>query len=254
VGVVLAATLVAVSARVVRAAEGGSGVDEFRARMEKWVETSKLISQEKADWELDRETLGATRDLLLQQKEALASEIEGLEQGATAADAERRDLLLRRGEYQRTRDVLEERIRSLEGEAVAFVRELPQPLQEKLEPLLVQIPADAGSSRMPLGARLVNVLGILAQAEKFDATATLVAETRALEGDQKVQIRTLYWGLGQAVWVDAQGHAAGLGRPGAGGWEFSEQAGLSGAAERFLDLYEGNVDAIDFVEIPVEVR
>ncbi len=247
----LAAVLLAAGA----SAQPGHGeVDAFRTRMTKWVETQKLISEEKADWEADRESLESTRDLLRQQKESLEKSIADLEETTTAADDERRELLLERGALQRARGVLAERIRNLETDVLALVERFPSPLQEKLEPLLVQIPDDPDTSTAPLGQRLINVLGILAQAEKFDSTATLVGETRALEGEQKVQVRTLYWGLGQAVYVDGQEQHAGVGRPGEAGWEFAEEPGFAADAARLLDIYEGNVDVIDFVTIPVAIQ
>lgn len=236
-----------------RAAEEGADVGAFRVKMEKWVETRQIISEEQSDWEVEQETLKATRDLLKQEKEALTNEIAELESSSTAADEERRQLLLQRGEYQRASAALEERIRTLELAVLALAPRLPEPLQRKLDLLLVQIPEDPESTRLQLGQRLMNVLGVLAQAEKFNGTATFVGETRAV-GDQKMQVRTLYWGLGQAVYVDAQAETAGIGRPGPDGWVFSSEPALAGKAKRLLDIYEGNVDAIEFVTFPVEIR
>ena len=45
-----------------------------------------------------------------------------------------------------------------------------------------------------------------------------------------------------------------VGRPGDSGWEFSEEPGLADSSARLLDIYEGNVDEIEFVKLPVEVR
>jgi hypothetical protein len=229
-------------------------VDVFRARTEQWVETRQLISEEKTEWDAEREILGTTRNLLGQQKEALAAEIAELEQSNTASDDERRDLLLERGDYQRAAGALEERIRDLEEQVLRLAPQLPEPLQEKLELLLVQIPAEPARAAPPLGQRLMNVLGVLAQAEKFNGTATFVGETRAVGGDQKVQVRTLYAGLAQAVYVDSQGNTAGMGRPGPDGWEFTEDPEIADEARRLLDIYEGNVDAIEFVRLPIEIR
>jgi hypothetical protein len=99
----------------------------------------------------------------------------------------------------------------------------------------------------------MNVLGVLSQADKWNSTASFVAETRAV-GDQKLQVRTLYWGLGQAFYVDAQGRVAGVGRPGPDGWEFSDDTELADQTRRLLDIYQGNVDLIEFVELPVEIH
>jgi hypothetical protein len=251
----LASLLVLASAWADAAAAGnaGSGVDSFRTGMEKWVETRQLISKEESDWEVDRETLRATRDLLSQQNRALVAEIEELEASSTVADEERRELLLERGEYQRSNSILSERIRDLEQQMVALAPQLPRPLQEKLELLLVQIPEDPESTKQSLGQRLMNVLGVLSQADKWNSTASFVAETRAV-GDQKLQVRTLYWGLGQAFYVDAQGRVAGVGRPGPDGWEFSDDPELADQTRRLLDIYQGNVDLIEFVELPVEIH
>jgi len=162
--------------------------------------------------------------------------------------------LLERSEYQRTARALEGQVRALEEQVLAVVPRFPETLQKRLEPLIVQIPEDPERSQVPLGQRLMNVLGVLAQAEKFNGTATFVGETRAVGGDQKVQVRTLYWGLGQAIYVDAQGRAAGIARPTDSGWEYLDDPTLAADAGLLLDIYEGNVDTISFVPMPVEIR
>lgn len=236
------------------AAQAQDRVDPFRAKMEKWVEVRKLLSEERSAWESEQQMLRASRDLLVQEKKALTEQISELQGSATVADNERNELLLRRGELQRADRALDERIREFEKEVLALAPLLPQPLQSKLQLLLVQIPESPEESDLSVGQRLMNVLGVLAQAEKFNATATLVGETRKVGGEQEVQVRTLYWGLGQAVYAAAQGDVAGIGRPGPEGWEFADDPGLVPDARHLLDLYEGNVDAIDFVKIPAEVR
>lgn len=245
----LAGLLVAVAAASVRAS---APVDDFKAGVAKWVETRRILSQERSEWDADRETLEATRDLLRQQKQALEADIAELSESSTAADDERNELLLERGEHQRASETLASEIRTMEEAVLAIAPQLPEPLQRRLEPLLVQIPEDPGRTRLALGQRLMNVLGVLAQAEKWNGTATLVGETRAVTGgDTKVSVRTLYWGLGQAVYVDARGEVAGVGRPGPDGWTFGDDPDLAGAAARLLDIYEGNTDTIDFVSLPV---
>jgi len=232
-----------------------SRVSDYRAKMQKWVEANQLLSKERSEWLVDRQYLEATRKLLAQERDALRAEIREYEETSSDTNEERRDLLLERGEYQRAARALEDEIRVLEEQVLALAPRLPEPLQDRLELLLVQIPEDPERTRVPLGQRLMNVLGVLAQAEKFNGTATFVGETRAIGGDQKkVQVRTLYWGLGQAVYVDAQGETAGIARPSESGWQFTDDAGLTDEAALLLDIYEGNVDTISFVPMPVEIR
>jgi len=253
--VALAASLVAVSLFAVSAwAESAGTIVGFRTKLEKWISTQQLISEERSDWTAEREMLASTRDLLRQRKEALEADIVKLGDASTAADEERRELLLKRGELQRARRTLQEEIRGMEERVLGLAPRLPAPLQKSLEPLLVQIPDDPEVDDLPLGRRLVNVLGVLVEAEKFNDTATLSGETRAVEGDRRVQVRTLYWGLGQAVYVAAQGEIAGVGQPGDDGWQFSMDPELTDPASRFIDIYEGNLDAIEFVRLPVAIR
>ena len=236
------------------AGEEGS-ISAFRSKMEKWVETRQILSEERAEWLVEKESLEATRKLLRRERDDLRAEIKEFEETGADASEERRELLLQRADYQRSSALLEADLRRLEGQVLALAPQLPDPLRDRLEPLLVQIPEDPNNTRVALGQRLMNVLGVLAQAEKWNGTATFVGETRPVgpEG-QRIQVRTLYWGLGQAVYVDTQGQVAGLGRPGTDGWSFVDDASLADEAKLFLDIYEGNVDTIAFVPIPVEVE
>jgi hypothetical protein len=239
-----------------------SRVAPFRAKMEKWVEARELLSKEESEWLVDRAYLTSTKKLLQRERDALRKEVQDLEASYTGADEERRDLLLERGEYQRMTRSLEDELRVLEGQVQNVIPRLPAPLQDRLEPLIVQIPDDPEHTNTPVGQRLMNILGLLAQTEKFNSTATLVGETRAIGGEQsagqdaaqKVQVRTLYWGLGEAIYVDTQGRVAGIGRPTDTGWVFTEDPSLRSDAKLLLDIYEGNVDTIDFVPIPVEIQ
>ena len=240
-------------------AEGERGEDNavgaFRSKMEKWVETRQILSEERSEWLGDKESLEATRALLRRERDDLRAELEAIEAEDLGASEERQELLLRRGDYQRSAENLKGTIRELEKQVLAIAPQLPDPLVDKLELLLVQIPEDPDNADAGLGQRLMNVLGVLAQSEKFNSTATLVGETRAIgDGKQKVQVRTLYWGLAQAIYVDAQGQLAGVGRPTEDGWVFNDGAAPVDEAKLFLDIYEGNVDTIAFVPLPVDIR
>ena len=235
-------------------AAGQNSVDDFRSKLAKWVETRQILSEEQTDWELDKEALEATRDLLRQERQDLREEIERLERTSTAADDERRALLLARGDFQRASRTLAEQIAGMEMSLLELTDALPAPLLKKLEPLLVQIPSEPAASDAPLGQRLLNVLGVLVQVEKFNGTATFVGETRPAEGGREVQVRTLYWGLAQAVFAASVGDTAGIGRPTADGWSFENQTDLAERARFLLDIYEGNVDVIEFVSLPATVE
>lgn len=229
--------------------------DAFRARMEKWVEARTLLSKERSDWVVEKQFLQSTRDLLRDERDALREEIARLEASKSGAEEERATLAEQRVDYERTGEVLGMKITALEEKVKNLVPRLPVPLTKRLEPLLVQIPDDPAETKLAAGQRLMNVLGVLSQTEKWNSTANFVGETRAVgSGDERIQVRTLYWGLGQAIYVDNQGVVAGVGRPGEAGWQFVDDAALAEDAKLLLDIYEGNVDTIAFVPMPVEIR
>ncbi|MAI79071.1 MAG: hypothetical protein CL917_09025, partial [Deltaproteobacteria bacterium] len=41
-------------------AEQGEGLQDFRSKLEKWVEVRQIISKEESDWAVDQESLEAT--------------------------------------------------------------------------------------------------------------------------------------------------------------------------------------------------
>ena len=231
------------------------GAEGVRAKVEKWAEASQVASKEAADWRVEKETLRATRDLLRQERDALKKEIEELQTSGAGVSAERQELVLKGQAFDAKASVLGDKIAMMEAQVKAIVPSLPAPLTEKLEPLLIQIPEDPASTRMSHSARLMNVLGVLSQAEKFNSTATFVGETRSVDGsDRKVSVRTLYWGLSQAIYVDAEGKVAGFGRPTEQGWRFEVDPAVTAQAASLLDIYEGNTDDIEFINFPVDIR
>jgi hypothetical protein len=247
------AALAAMLPAAALAASAGADADAYRAKMEKWVETRQILSEERAEWLVEKESLEATRELLQDERKALKEQIAALRSSDEGATQERDELTARREAYKADAEALEGRVRALEEQVRTLVPQLPEPLQKKLEPILVQIPTNPETTKVGLGQRLVNVLAVVAQAEKWNGTATFVGETRDIGNGQKVAVRTLYWGLAEAIYVDSQGEIAGVGRPSPEGWKFTDDPDLADSAKEILDIYEGIVDTIAFVPVPAEI-
>ncbi|MEZ4331631.1 MAG: DUF3450 family protein [Myxococcota bacterium] len=246
--------VVATSPLAGRAESARADADVYRAKMEQWVETRQILSEERSDWLVERESLEATRDLLRDERKALQEQIAALKQTDAGASQERDDLVAKRDAFRSSNEVLEGKVAQLEASVRKLVPQLPEPLQKRLEPILVQIPTHPETAKVGLGQRLVNVLAVVAQAEKWNGTATFVGETREVGEGQKVAVRTLYWGLAEAIYVDKQGELAGVGRPTPTGWQFTDDADLADSAKEILDIYEGIVDRIAFVPVPAEIH
>ena len=66
-------------------------------------------------------------------------------------------------------------------------------------------------------------------------------------------MRTLYWGLAGAFYVDSAGEYAGVGFPAEKGWEWPQIDGAGLEIKRLLDVYEGS-EEIQFVDVPARIK
>jgi len=232
---------------------GQDKIATARVTLDKWVETQQIISKEKSDWKLEKSILQDTDKLLNSQLERLTTSLEELNASATAADEERTTLAAEKETLAAASAVVEANIGKLENQVKAVVKTFPEPLVEKIKPLIRRLPKDPANTKLTLGERVQNIVGILSQADKFNGTITQTSESREIDGGRMVEVRTIYWGLGGAFYVDAAGEYAGVGYPGENGWEWPEVAGSGPKIKRLLDVYEGS-EEIQFVEVPARIK
>jgi len=228
-------------------------VTETRDVLDKWVETRQIISEEKADWKVEQSILGDTVTLLSSELERLNKSLEDLEASATAADEDRTQLAAEKETLSVASAVVVDQIGALETQLKRIIESLPEPLVNKIKPLVRRLPDDPANTKLSLGERVQNIVGILSQADKFNTTLTETSESREIEGGKVVEVRTLYWGLAMAYYVDASGQYAGIGYPGKDGWEWPQIEGKGEAIKRLIDVYEG-AEEIQFVEVPARIN
>ena len=224
-------------------------------KIDKWIETRQIISGERASWLGDKTMLETSEGILSDELAALNSAVELLSENSTIADVEREDLQEEREEIERSNEMLAVKVRTLEVAVQELSARFPSPLLVKITPLLQNIPEDVSRTKRALGQRLLTVLGVLSQAEKFNGTLTLQTNARDVSGTGvQERVTTLYWGLAFAVYVDDAGKFAGMGLPGSEGWEWSTRNESASDVRRFIATYSGETDELDFVNIPVEIR
>jgi hypothetical protein len=223
----------------------------LQTSLQEWVKVQKQIADDRTAWRAEKEILGDSIAVLERQRTTLQEAIALSQQTATAADDERVALA---GERERLRElaaIAEARVAAQEAAILALNERLPPPLQEEIAPLRRRIPRD-GAGNAPLGARLQNIVGILTQIDKFNSGVTLVSELREIGGGAR-EVRTLYFGLAGAYFLDASGAYGGVGVPGAQGWEWREEPGLTGPLADLFAVY-ANTKQAQFVSLPVQIR
>ncbi len=224
-----------------------------RDQLNKWVETRQIISKETADWQTEQAILSDTETLLSSELKRVSQALADLETSATAADEDRSQLAAEKETLVAASSVVEANIGALETEMKAILPTLPAPLIQKIKPLIRRLPDDSANTKLSLGERVQNIVGILSQADKFNTTITSTSESREIEGGKVIEVRTLYWGLAMAYYVDASGEYAGIGHPTAEGWQWPRIEGAGLEIKRLLDVYEGS-ESIQFVEVPARIN
>ena len=230
-----------------------TNLSDTRAVLDKWVETRQIISEERANWRTEKSILGDTVALLKNELERLDASLTDLESSATAADEERVNLTEEKDTLNAASSVITDKLAALETALKRIVNSLPEPLVSKLKPLIRRLPEDPTNTKLSLGERVQNIVGILSQTDKFNTTVTMTSESREIEGGKIVEVRTLYWGLANAYYVDQSGTYAGLGYPTAEGWEWPKVEGTGPEIKRLLDVYEGS-EEIQFVTVPAKIK
>lgn len=230
--------------------------DETRAILERWVETRQLISKEQSDWQTEKQALQDSIELLRAEIERLDENIARFEEDTTAADIERERLLADNETLKQASAAVAGFIAELEANVQALARTFPPELasREGIQILLQRIPRNPQTTRASLSERMLNIVGLLGEAEKFNSTVNLSFETRAIPTGETVQVRTFYIGLGQGYYVDATRRFAGVLRPTASGWEVTERNDLARVIGDVLDLYEKVKQPPQFVLVPVEIQ
>ena len=218
--------------------------EALEEKVARWVETQNTLSKEKADWSIER-------DLILQMRDLLKAELDTITEGIEEALAETSDSTKVLAELQEKNDalrdstqVLSDAMSAMEKSVISLSKAFPEPLLDKVAPLLKRIPQEGSEAvdKLSLSQRLQSVVGIISQAEKFNTTATIVGETREVETGKRVQVWTLYWGLAAAYFVDAQEQYSGYGRPTADGWKWETRNAMADEVHDLIDVKEGTAE------------
>lgn len=233
-------------------AVNADNLQNTRNILDQWVETNQLISEEQSDWKLEQSILKDTKTLLKNELERLKDAINELEETATAATEDRSKLTAEKEALEAGSAVVLGQIGALETQMKAIVKTLPQPLVEKLNPLIRRLPDNPEDTKLSMGERVQNIVGILSQTDKFNTTLTFSSESREISADKIVQVTTIYWGLAMAYYVDDSGTYAGIGVPGPEGWDWPQVPGAGPQIKKLIDIYEGLEP--QFVAVPARIN
>lgn len=244
--VVCALSTVAVSA------DKGASIDDTRATLEKWVETQRLISQEKRDLALAKEMLTARIELVQREVESLQGKIKDAKDSIAEADKKRADLIDENEKLRKSTASLASTLALLEERTKKLLGRLPDPIRERVKPLSQRLPNDSGQTKLSISERFQNVVGILNEVDKFNREISLTSEVRTLPDGNSVEVTAMYIGIGLGYYASANGEVAGIGSAAETGWVWRPNNEAAGQIAEAIAILK-NEKVASFVQLPVEI-
>ena len=227
---------------------------ETPSMIEKWVNTSQLISQEASDWREQKVIMTFKINLLIKEIKALEEQIEESRKDVALADAKRIEMEVEEKILRSATEVVEDAIPRYEQTLLRLAKSFPGPLLEKTSSLLAQMPADAEKTSLTGAERVNIILGILTEVDKFNGAVTVVSELREIDTDKTVEVKTLYLGLAQAFFVDSNQQFAKAGKLADGQWVWTEQNDYAHDIWRAIAMYENVIKPALFLKLPVTIN
>jgi FtsZ-binding cell division protein ZapB len=254
----LAAVLTAVLScpGLLRAADADADkapIEDTRTMIEKYVETKRLISQEKRDFVLGKEMLGERIELVKREIESLQGKISDAKQSIDEADKKRASMIEENDTLKNASAALSGVLETLEGRVLRLLPRLPDPIRQRVKPLSQRLPAEPGQTKLSVSERFQNVVGILNEIDKFNREITVTSEVRSLADGSSVEVAAVYLGIGQAFYASADGKVAGIGTASADQWVWIPKNEASAQITDAISILK-NEKVAAFVPLPVEIQ
>ncbi|MBK1877141.1 DUF3450 family protein [Pelagicoccus mobilis] len=225
---------------------------ETRSTLKEWVELKKIVSEEKNDWAVEKQTLQESIELLEDEIEKIETAIESYEAEATDAEKARDDLTAEENELKQASAIIKTEIVDLEAAVLDIVKYLPTSLQDKLSIITQRIPKTKREmDASTLSVRVMNIIGVLTEIEKFNSQLTVVNEISDIKGE-RVRVDTLYVGLSIAYYVDGTRSEAGYMVPAKDGWKRFEDNSLANDIADAVAMQKREA-TVRFVDLPLTV-
>ncbi|WP_159434884.1 DUF3450 family protein [Rubritalea squalenifaciens] len=222
---------------------------EARALIQQWVQTERMITEEKADWKIEREQLNDLIKLYETEMALLKDEVEKAGESHVELDKEKATLESEVKQMRADRRKLGLKVRDISKRMLEVSARFPKPLKDLLSADLYTLESVEDETQMRDG--VVALANILKEAGRFNRAVYFSEEMQALEDGEKRQLQVLYLGLGRAYFVS--GDKAGVGMPGADGWQWSIREGIDNRVKTTIRVFKKSSQA-GLVKLPVEVK
>ena len=227
-------------------------LEETRLTLNKWIETQQIISKERNEWQQGKEILTGRLELIQKECTDLDAKLTAAQASVAETDAKRSELMVERDRLAALGTGLNESVARMESEVRRLFRQLPEPVQAKIQPLFSRIPEEGATTRVSAAERFQNVLGILNELNKNNNEISVSYEVHEISDGKPAEVRAMYVGLAQAYYVSSGGDA-GIGRPSEDGWKWQPSKEIAGEVVTALEIIQGK-HTPTFLSLPVRIQ
>lgn len=229
-------------------------IEATRETLTKWVETKQLISKEKSEWASGKDILEDRVRLAQAETTTVRDKLKEISAAVAEAQKKRDELAAQNDKLKATAEKSKAMVIAAEKKLRPLLPQLPEPLREKLKPIIARFPEDSEKSTASMAERLQNVLGILDQASAFNSTVASVKELRTFPDGTRAEVTTVYLGLSQAYYTNREGTLAGIGHPGPDGWVWKPDNANGKKILLAVHILEGKEKGATFIDLPVKIQ
>ena len=238
-----------------------------RELIRQWVQTERIISEEKTTWQVEKQQMQDLLEIYQQELKLLNEELNLAGSSADLIDENKEKLESGLAQYREAKQILRSSMASLVPRMQKLVGRFPAPLVEELGSDIDLIRSSQALDK-PRDV-LKSIIAILNAAGSFNRTLTLAEETRTLANGKKITVSVLYLGLCRAYYAADVGPLAGTGVPAAtaatadtaataataaaGGWLWTEDGGIADQVRRTIAVHKKSAQP-QLVELPVQLQ
>ena len=233
-------------------AKSAPTLDETRVTLNKWIETQQIISKERNDWQQGKEILQGRIELVGKEVGILKDRINQSEAAGEESNKKRDELIAENDALKASGTQLAEAVTLMEGQLRKLMKQMPEPVTQKLTPLMQRIPADPSNTRVTVAERFQNVLAVLSELNKANSELAISYEIRKFADGSSGEVQVIYIGLAQAYYISPRGDA-GIGRPGEDGWTWTPAPEAASAILSTLEIIQGK-ESPAFVPLPITIK
>lgn len=224
-------------------------LDSLKSATERWIDVRNRLSKEQAEWKTEKSMLASTIDTLEATKQSLSEKVDLLEIESAKLTGESDTANVKLEDLLTTDSLVLEKVSEVEKRILDIAKRLPQPLIDKIAPLLRKIPTTESTS-VSATNRLQNAVAIATQIDEFNNNLTLAHTIRSIDNGDAIEVRVLYWGIATAFAVSSDGSKAWILSPSEDSWVWQVANEESPAIKNLFAVYDKTIDPT-MVSVPI---